>query len=80
MYRHLLAFAGLTTLAACSGNSNQTTIGLLRAGDATVCIAADVESALRKLVFPKVGSSGGYTITFSDATLETFDKVVSKAS
>lgn len=80
MYRHLLAFAGLTTLAACSGNSNQTTIDLLRAGDAKVCIAADVESALRKLVFPKVGSSDGYTITFSDATLETFDKVVSKVS
>ncbi|MGY4398050.1 hypothetical protein ACVWZA_003252 [Sphingomonas sp. UYAg733] len=82
MYKSALTLVSLaTTLAACSGESStNNTMQLLRAGDAKVCIAGDVEQSLRKLVLPKSDDAKGYTVSFSDATLETFDKVVSKAT
>jgi hypothetical protein len=81
MHKSALTLVSLaTTLAACSGGTTTShTMELLRAGDAKVCIAADVEESLRKLVLPKTGDTTGFTVSFSDATLENFDKVVTRA-
>ncbi|MEG3088511.1 hypothetical protein [Sphingomonas sp. PB4P5] len=81
MNRPTLALASFSALlVSCGGTSETKTVELLRAGDAKVCIAPDVEQLLRKLVISQDGAAKGYTIAFADATLETYDKVVSKAS
>lgn len=82
MSKPCLALALATTLlASCSATSNdQSAMALLKAGDAKLCVAGDVEDALRALIMPKGQDAKGYTISFADATLETFDKVVSKAT
>lgn len=66
-------------LAACQ-QGDRTTMDLLRAGDAGVCIARDVEATLRQLVLPPGKEAANYTVGLSDTTLEAFDKAVARAT
>ncbi|MFS0770845.1 hypothetical protein [Sphingomonas sp. 1P08PE] len=75
------ALAATAWLCACSSTDTNPTMTLLRAGDAKVCVASDIEDSLRQLILPEGNAQAGkdYTISFDRASLESFDKVVAKA-
>ncbi len=71
----------LTCLAGCSSNDANPTMTLLRAGDAKVCVASDIEDTLRRLILTEGNAQAAkdYMITFDRSSLERFDKDVGKA-
>ncbi len=77
-----VALAIATCLAGCSGtDTTSPTMTLLRAGDAKVCVASDIEDTLRRLILPEGNAQAAkdYMITFDRSSLERFDKDVGKA-
>lgn len=78
MHKRLTALVTAASIASCSP-PDTSTMGLLKAGDAKVCIASDVERTLRNQIVPKGKDASAYTISFDAATLESFDPVVAKA-
>ncbi len=67
-------------ISGCSNQIPETSMDLLRAGKPSICTAADVEDTVRRLIYPKGIEHEGYTIAFADASLESFDPVVSRAT
>lgn len=70
--------AGLILLPGCKPAANDAT-ALLKAGDARICVAPEVEDTLREMIAPKPDLAKAYSVTFSEATLENFDPQVHKA-
>lgn len=70
--------AGLILLPGCKPAANDAT-ALLKAGDARICVAPEVEDTLREMIAPKPDLAKAYSVTFSDATLESYDPQVHKA-
>lgn len=70
--------AGLILLPGCKPAVNDAT-ALLKAGDARICVAPEVEDTLREMIAPKPDLAKAYSVTFSDATLESYDPQVHKA-
>lgn len=65
-------------LASCSSPSN-TSMTLLKSGSPSICAASDVEATLRNLILGD-NSAKDYAVSFDNATLQSFDKPISKAS
>lgn len=70
--------AGLILLPGCKPAANDAT-ALLKAGDARICVAPEVEDTLREMIAPKPDLAKAYSVTFSNATLESYDPQVHKA-
>lgn len=70
--------AGLILLPGCKPAANDAT-ALLKAGDARICVAPEVEDTLREMIAPKPELAKAYSVTFSNATLESYDPQVHKA-
>jgi len=67
--------------AGCSNTAQPaSTMDLLQQGDVKVCIAPEVEDTVRRMILPKNVDTSGYTVSFSETTLEGFDKGVTKAA
>lgn len=84
-----LLLAGCDKLQPAGGNPTMT---LLRDGSEKVCIAADIQQALRDLIVPKaadvwpdtpletrVAGAKGVSLGYTLTTLQSFDKAVAKA-
>lgn len=82
------------TLSGCGQTSQGTvdTMTLLHSGSEKVCIAPDVQDTLRRMIMPKAGDLAGdgtledkqaalssVPLSFELTTLQSFDKVVSRA-
>ncbi len=90
--RILLPLAAGTLLAACDivPATNTTdpaptpeapsTMTLLRAGDAKICVDPDVEETLRSIMRPEDVDTEAYAITFSATALQAFDPAVTRAT
>ncbi|WP_343528992.1 hypothetical protein [Sphingomonas sp.] len=70
--------AGLILLPGCKPAANDAN-ALLKAGDARICVAPEVEDTLREMIAPKPDLAKAYSVTFSNATLESYDPQVHKA-
>ncbi|HJO63933.1 MAG TPA: hypothetical protein QF469_01215, partial [Sphingomonas sanguinis] len=70
--------AGLILLPGCKPAANDAT-ALLKGGDARICVAPEVEDTLREMIAPKPDLAKAYSVTFSNATLESYDPRVHKA-
>ena len=70
--------AGIILLPGCKPAANDAT-ALLKGGDARICVAPEVEDTLREMIAPKPDLAKAYSVTFSNATLESYDPRVHKA-
>lgn len=77
--RAILCFSTMLLFSCGPAETPQGVMQLLRTGDPRLCVDSQVEGAVRDLIKPSSKNFAEYGISFSDATLESFDGTVSKA-
>ncbi len=80
MRRVVTMIAATTCLSACGGPTLPSTMELLRKGDASTCVAPDIEETLRRLILPRddAATAQRYKITFDDTSMKRFDQPIAK--